>query len=258
MARTTSNSYHGSIGDFSFYERNGQGLVRTKGGGSGKKISTSPSCAAVVQSNVEFGAASHIGALLRRAIGPKLRFFSDMNMIGNLVGVLRIIIGLGSGAPGQRVLDIGAHAALLEGFEFNKDCSFESRFKKEITITFAEDHNTAVLHTSFCPATDIAAPEGATSFELVYTFMRVPAYGSNATTRCYEPLNGEQLVSAQVSSAYLYTTLALPVKLTLPVKLPASTSAEGTALLCVVGIAFYKGKVRMAKDVCGMRVVKVG
>ncbi|ABG60184.1 hypothetical protein [Cytophaga hutchinsonii] len=254
---TTNSDFEGSLGGLSFYKRNGKTVVRKKGGPSAEQIKHSKSCQAIRDSNQEFGGASHVCAQIRRGIGKYWKEYSDMNLIGNLTGVLKKIIHAGKGARGIRVLDIAAHRQRLEGFEFNADCAFESRFKNTLTISISEDRNTAVLQTAFKPATDIAAPADATSFQLLYTFMRVPAYGVHATTGRYVPLHDAAFVSGQVYSGFFYTDFAMRVKLSLPVTLPVS-SAEQTALLCIVGIAFYKGTKRMGKEVCAMQVVQVG
>jgi hypothetical protein len=254
---TTDSDFEGSLGGLSFYNRNGKTVVRKKGGPTAEQIKKNKSCQAIRDSNREFGGASHVCALIRRAIGKSWKDYSDMNLIGNLTGVLKKIIHAGKGARGIRVLDIAAHRERLEGFEFNADCPFESRFKNTLTISISEDRNTAVLQTTFRPATDIAAPADATSFQLLYTFMRVPAYGVHATTGRYAPLHDAVLVSEQVASDFFYTDFAMRVKLSLLLTLPAS-SVEQTTLLCIVGIAFYKGTKRMGKEVCGMKVVMVG
>lgn len=252
---TINNSFHGSLGNFSFYERNGIRYVRTKGGASKKQIATSPSCAGIVKSNVEFGGASHVGALLRRAIGPKLKYFSSTNMIGNLTGVLKKMIQMGSGEPGQRILDLRTHGAMLEGFEFNAKQTLRSCFRGDLTLDVSEQRDRALLQARFCPATDVLAPAGATSFQILHTLLCVPRYGLHAVTKKYVPLDDAELTCREVSSPMLFTDLTMLVSLKLPVQL-SSAVAEQSALLCIVGIAFYKGS-ELMKGECGMRVVRV-
>lgn len=253
MART-NHSFIGPIGDFSFYTYNGENHVRTKGGASKKTIANSPSCAAIAQSNVEFGGASQIGALLRRAIGPKLKYFADTHMIGNLVGVLKKMIQSESGVPGQRILDLGAYAGLLEGFEINTNRPFYSCFSSDLNIHVSEQCDAALLKVRFCTATDVLAPTGATSFQILHTLLCFPRYGLCTVMKKYIALDSE-LTYAHASSAMLFTDLSVPVNLKLLVKLP-SAAAEHSTLLCVVGIAFYKGT-ELIKGVCGMGVVRV-
>lgn len=254
---TTDLNFDGSLDRFSFYKRDGKTIVRGKGGPTNDQIKNKASCQAIRDSNVEFGGASTVCALIRRAIGKMCTQYSDMGMASRLTGKLKLLIAAGKGKRGTRTLDLAACPEMIAGFEFNESCFFEHRFKKEITITFSEDRNTAVLQTSFRPATDVEAPAGATSFQLVYTFMRMPAYGKHATMKQYVPLHDGELVSEQVSTDFFYIDFPMRVKLTLPLTLPAS-STEGTSLLCIVGIGFYQGKVLMSKEVCGMKVVKVG
>ena len=252
---TTNNSFHGPLGNFSFYKLGEKNFVRTKGGASKKTIQNSPSCVRIVQSNVEFGGASQIGASLRRAIGTKLKYFSDTNMVGNLVGVLKTMIQLGSGEPGQRILDIGAHAALLGGFEFNTHRVLRDCFATDLMISVSEARDGALVQAKFCPATNVYAPEGATSFQILHTLLCVPQYGLHPVTKKYVALDDVELKATQVSSAMLFTDLAMPVTLKLPVQLPSAVAKHST-LLCVVGIAFYTGN-ELMKGQCGMRVVRV-
>lgn len=256
MAKTEQD-FVGSIDNFSFYKRDGKTIVRRKGGPTREQIKKSASCEAIRHSNTEFSGASKVCRLIRRELGPYTAKHADLNMIGRFTSVLKNMISKGPGDRGARVLDVAAHADMLEGFEFNKDCAFSSCFKKELTITLAEDCNTAVLQTTFRPAKDLDVPAEATSFQLLYTLVRVPAYGLHATTGKYEPLHGAKMVRAQVASGLLYTKLEWPVKLALPLTLPAST-AEGTALLCVVGVAFFNAQGMMDKGMNAMCVVKVG
>ena len=252
---TTNNSFHGPVGNFSFYKLGEKNMVRTKGGASKKTIQNSPSCVRIVQSNVEFGGASSISTLLRRAIGKQLKYFSDTNVCSNLTGIFRKIIGLGSGVPGQRILDLNAHGALLEGFEFNTHRTLLDCFTPNFMLTVSEERDGALLQAKFCPATDVLAPAGATSFQIVHTVLSVPRYGLCAVTKKYVALDDAALIGAQVSSAMLFTDLSMPVNMKLPVQL-ASAAAEGMSILCVVGIAFYAGK-ELMKEECGMGVVKI-
>ncbi len=254
---TTDSDFEGSLGGLSYYKRNGKTVVRQKGGPNAEQIKKSKSCQPIRDSNREFGSASHVCALIRRAIGKCCKDYSDMNLIGTLTGILKKMMQAGTGKRGAQVLDIAAHRERLDGFEFNADCLFESRFKTTLAIDISEDRNTATLQTSFRPATDIAAPADATSFQLLYTFMRLPSYGVHVTTGRYGPLHDAVLVCAQVASDFFYTSFNMRVKLLLPLTLPESV-ASGTTLLCIVGIAFYKDSKRMGKEVCAMRVVKVG
>lgn len=252
---TTHFPFNGSFGGGSFYNRNGQTLVRTKGGASKKTILQSPSCAAIVKSNIEFGGASHVGALLRRSIGPKLKYFSDTNMIGNLTGVLRSMIQLGSGEPGQRILDLGACAAMLEGFEFNENKPLYSCLATDVIFTISEQLDAAVLQARFCPAEDLHTPAGATAFQIQHMVLCVPRYGLCAVTKKYKALYDAVLTGAQTSSAILYPDLSMQVSLKLPVQLPSTAVAHST-LLCIVGIAFFQGN-ELMKGACGMKVVRI-
>ena len=252
---TTNNSFHGPVGNFSFYKLGEKNMVRTKGGASKKTIQNSPSCVRIVQSNVEFGGASSISTLLRRAIGKQLKYFSDTNVCSNLTGIFRKIIGLGSGLPGQRILDLSTHGALLEGFEFNAHRILRDCIHTDFILKVSEQRDGALLHVKFCPARDVLAPAGATSFQILHTVLCVPRYGLHPVTKKYVAVDDAELIATQVSSAMLFTDLSMPVNMKLPVKLP-SAAAEGMSILCVVGIAFYAGK-ELMKGECGMGVVKI-
>lgn len=254
---TSNDTFEGSIGELSFYKRNGKTIVRKKGGPSAKQIKNAASCRAIRDSNRAFGSASRICALIRRSIGKNWNAYCDSDLTGRLTGQLKKLIERCGGIRGEQLVHLATHPEELKGFEFNKHCSFVSRCTAPLTVTFSADRNTAVLQTTFRPAADIVAPSGASSFQLVYTLLRLPVYGINETKKHYQPLNASETASEQVTSDFIYTTFDMRIKLSLPLTLPES-AAEGTSLLCIVGIAFYNGAVRMGKEVCGMRVVRVG
>jgi hypothetical protein len=251
-------SFTGALGSLSFYKSNGKALVRGKGGGSKEKINTSPSCTNIRRSNVEFGGASSAGALFRNAIGRWLKQYSDSDMIGNLTGKLRIVIALGKGIFGERELNVLTDAALLSNFEFNTAVPFNNCFTKELVIDVAEQRNAALLNTSFIPARDLLVPSGATAFSIVHILATFPKCQKNTQDKRYAPIHSnERFIANTISSPLLHTNLLLPVTLKLPVALPVSSLSNDTALISLVGIAFYTDG-KLMKGMNGMKVVRVG
>jgi len=93
MARITNGiQFEGSIGNISAYKQKGSDkvILRTKGGASKLKISTSPRFAIVRRYNSEWGACSKMGMAIRHAtIG--LRHLSDYNISSPLNAIIKAI-----------------------------------------------------------------------------------------------------------------------------------------------------------------------
>jgi hypothetical protein len=194
---------------------------------------------------------------MRYALGKDLPYYSDCDMIGNLVGHMKLLIAKGTGEPGSRALDVLSDRDILRGFEFNKHVHFDHCFKAPIEITVTESRNTAVLQTVFCPVKDIVFPDGATSFTIVHTLLRFPRFEKQEKRRQYLPVDLNDSLSAvsEISERY-YAGLDLRIKLTLTVQLDVFCSSAGSALLNIVGIAFYKDGQRM-EGVNAMKIVNV-
>ena len=210
----------GTVGGLVFAK---DGSVRQKPASNKAATATSARLARTRENAAEFGLSAKYSKVLRVAIASA----SDSRLASRLTKAMRAIIGLDdTNDRGQRVFDSSNSAPLL-GFNFNIGAGIGQTmyFPYEVTGAGAD----VTMHIpALNPASDIAAPQGATHFEVVFAVsdldmeMLTYANGVVAAPLGILPLNGAPLVNQSVVATF-----------------PAAP-ADANLVVGVVGINFYQ------------------
>ena len=267
MARLTNDllKLSGTLGGLSFSQDEHGTIVKQKASVSKKRIKTSASSKRTRESNMEMGGASMAAKNLRLAFMVKQRGIGDRYFSGRLNGVMRKVVGLGSGLSGQRKLDIRKNGRLLEAFEFIKARPLVysvGGIKKKPTFNAARNE---VLWTS--PALNrkeqITAPKEATHFKFILGAATVSNYEYSPKQNKYLPLETKfRNLCAFMNSEPIALNQKIITPLTLHLKLAETiTVSDEVAVVCVVGVSFFRNvnwELLEVKDAGGLRILGVG
>ena len=155
----------GTLGDITFYFRDGKYLARCKGGGfNTKAIKTKPSYARVRENASEFGMCAKAAQFFRRAFGPHLSRPYDADLCPRTVKLMLDITKCDSASErGSRRPDIGILTdegkRLLHGFEMNLHASLPQLLKRNYSF----DSETRIFTITKLHPARIAFPDPATT-----------------------------------------------------------------------------------------------
>ena len=203
------------------------GSVRQKPASKKTAFTSSASLARTRENAAEFGLSAKYGKLLRDSLRVAVSAASDSRVASRLTKAMRAIIGLDdTNDRGLRVFDSSNSTPLL-GFNFNAGAGIGQTmyFPYEVTGTGTD---VTMTIPALNPASDIAAPQGATHFEVVFAAsdldMEALSYtnGVVAAPLGILPLNGVPLVNQTVVATF-----------------PAAPAAANL-VVGVVGINFYQ------------------
>ena len=214
----------GTVGGLVFAK---DGTVRQKPASNKAAFNTSASLARTRENAAEFGLSAKYSKLLRDSLRVAIASASDSRVTSRLTKAMRGIIGLDDTNDwGQRVFDAGNSAPLL-GFNFNAGAGIGQTMYFPYTVTGAGSDVTMTI-PALDPASDIAAPQGATHFEVVFAAsdldieMLTYANATVAAPLGILPLNGAPLANQAVVASF-----------------PAAP-ADANLVVGVVGINFYQ------------------
>jgi hypothetical protein len=150
------------------------GLVFSKNGNISQKpasdkaaFANAPSRARTRENASEFGLAAKYSKLLRDSLRVAIASASDSLLAARLTKVMREVIGLDdTNDRGQRVFDASNSAPLL-GFNFNAGAGIGQTMYFPYEVTGAGADVTMSI-PALNPASDIAAPQGTTHFEVIF------------------------------------------------------------------------------------------
>ena len=175
----------------------------------------------------EFGLSAKYSKLLRDSLRVAIASASDSRVASRLTKLMREVIGLDdTNDRGQRVFDASNSAPLL-GFNFNAGAGIGQTMYFPYEVTGAGADVTMSI-PALNPASDIAAPQGATHFEVVFAAssldMETLTYtnGVVAAPLGILPVNSAALVNQTMVASF-------------PVAPPVANLVVG-----VVGINFYQ------------------
>ena len=225
MARQTGIiGIQGTVGGLVFSKN---GNISQKPQGDKAAFANAPSRARTRENAAEFGLAAKYSKLLRDSLRVAIASASDSQLAARLTKVMREVIGLDdTNDRGQRVFDSSNSAPLL-GFNFNAGAGIGQTmyFPYEVMGNGA---NVTMSIPALNPASDIAAPQGATHFEVVFAAssldMEALTYTNGAVAA---PLGILPINSAALANQTVVATF--------PVAPPAANLVVG-----VVGINFYQ------------------
>ena len=225
MARQTGIiGIQGTVGGLVFSKN---GNVSQKPQGDKAAFASAPSRARTRENAAEFGLAAKYSKVVRDSLRVAVATASDGLLASRLTKVMREVIGLDDlNDRGQRVFD-SANAAPLLGFNFNAAAGLSQTmyFPFDVTGAGAE---VRMNIPSLNPATDLAAPQGATHFEVVFAASAVDMERLTFTNAAVAaplgllPLNGAPLANQAMVATF-----------------PAAP-ADAELVVGVVGINFYQ------------------
>ena len=193
----------GTVGGLVF-ARNG--TVRQKPASNKAAFNSAASLARTRENASEFGTAASAGKLIRTALRTLISTASDARMVSRLTQKTRAIVGMDeTNDRGARVMDKD-NALELVGFDFNASASLGQVFFGAYTAAAAGADLTIGL-PSLNGLTDVAAPQGATHFELVVASAAINfetgaiAQGVVAVPLGSLPLNGPVLVNQTIKAS---------------------------------------------------------
>lgn len=205
----------GTIGNLTFFKSVDGFMVKAKSEVSKDRILSDPKFSRTRENMAEFGNAGHAGKILRAPFTNLLQLSADQRMIARLVKVCSQVLKTDTTSKrGKRTVGNG-DASLFNGFEFNNAGILSTTLLAPYTIAFIRTSGNVQLDVpSFTPQTGIAAPQGATHYQLQLAAAPVD-------------FTAKKNVSVQTGSAVLpwdnnpttalSLTLSLPANSTFPV-----------------------------------------
>jgi len=163
-----------TIGDLTYYRKNGKYLVKRKSCVSRTRLKYSPQYAAFRQHQKDFGQASSGSKLIRSAVAPVMEGLADSYCASRLTARLLTVIKSDQGnSSGQRIIQ-DRNLAMLKGFEFNKKCALSRLLKAPIRLTGDSGSRSVSLQISeFIPSRLIQFPKSASHCQLVMGIVSV-------------------------------------------------------------------------------------
>ena len=225
MARQTGIiGIQGTVGGLVF---NKNGNISQKPQSNKAAFASAPSRARTRENAAEFGLSAKYSKLLRDSLRVAIASASDSRLAARLTKVMREVIGLDdTNDRGQRVFDASNSAPLL-GFDFNGASGISQTMYFPYEVTGAGADVTMSI-PALNPASDIAAPQGATHFEVVFAASELDMEALTYTNAVVAaplgilPINSAALVNQTVVATF-----------------PAAPAAA-SLVVGVVGINFYQ------------------
>jgi hypothetical protein len=205
----------GTIGDISFYKRNGQYYARSKGGISAQRMRTDPAFARTRENQREFVTGVQAGKLLRKAMRQAVQRVRANSLSNRLTQAMnRILRTDTTHGRGQRTVQDG-DLSLLEGLEVNRNATFDSTFFLPPTVSVDRAGGTATVDwPAHEPQRDVSAQSESTHYVL-YALCATVDFAQESFSDSLELSTPLDLLST--SQAALSQSLTLPANTTLPV-----------------------------------------
>jgi hypothetical protein len=214
----------GTVGGLVFAK---DGSIRQKPASNKASFNGAASMARTRENASEFGDAASAGKLVRDALRQAIQSASDSKMVSRLTQKMREIIGLDedNDRGGRQVLK--ENTSPLLGFNFNAGAGVSQALFFGYSVELAGREVTLRV-AGINPQSDIAAPQGATHYEVVYSAAAVNfetksfSAATVAAPMGLQPLSGGALGAQNVAAT-----------------LPADPAAADV-VLGVLGINFYQ------------------
>jgi hypothetical protein len=141
MAKAPNFGIIGTLNNISFYKMRGCDdlIARRKGGPPKERIKKHPNFEHVRFNNKEFGGRSAASAYIMRRMHP-LKALADHNIAGKLNALLRPIqISDPENDLGSRHVKLSKNPRLLEGFNLNKNNTFDAIVRSPVLYTLSKE-----------------------------------------------------------------------------------------------------------------------
>ena len=234
----------GSLGGLTFYDKDGENIVRTTNGVDKARILNDPAFKRTRENMSEFGASAQIAKLLRQGFANVVKSMGDNSLVGRVTGMMKKVNAAGPGERGQRAFEIVNSKALLEGFEFSKKSPLRAVFYAPYTAPELDANRSEAVWEvpDFNTDSFINAPEGASHFKLVLATAVLSDYVYDAGSKAYAFVNPEENGVGGVAfsdeiplGGAVGTDTELTVTLDFAAALPATVG-----VISAVGIVFYQ------------------
>ncbi len=234
----------GSLGGLTFYQRDGNSIVKTTGGVDKNRINSDPNYRRTRENMSEFGASATVGKALRVGFSSIIKSFKDSTITGRITGVMKRINSLGAGLRGRREFQILDNKEVLEGLEFNEKVPLSTVFYPEYTAPTLDANRSIAtwLVPDFNASNYIKPPEGATHFKLILVSTVLSNYTYNPGLKKYEPVEPtENTVNGINYSNAIPIAGQVGADTTLTVDLGFSNVLPNTVgVIMATGILFYQ------------------
>lgn len=255
----------GSIGNLTFYQKDGEYLVKKKSTLGKVQVFESPEFERSRENMSEFGASAKMAKSFRNIFAANHIAMGKPVLSGRVTALMSQLVKKGSGVRGQRAFEILAHKNMLEGFEFIQNRSLDTVFFAPFILESSAESRTSVKLTIpvFNTKTCIRAPKGTTHFKMVLH----AGILSNFTYD--EKYKGYTAVAPELheKNDLLFTEeILLSGNTARPIGLALHLNAEQVlpdtaALIVALGIFFYQENNNVfypMANSCAMRVLRVG
>ncbi len=256
----------GTLDGLTFYQKDGESFVKTKGGISRDRILNDQNFKRTRENMQEFSGCAKTGKAVREAFASVVRLMGDSYISSRLTGVMKKINKNGTGLRGERTIDIASNKEQLIGFEFNPKDVFSSKFYApyDAPVLGANRNDVTVTIPDFDTDFFINAPEGATHCKLVLASGLVSNYAYEAALDSYEPDNEEE--NGKGGTAYsapilLKGDVGGDTVLNVNIPLGSGGITPSVSNLIALGIVFYQeinGDLYELASGNGMQIIMVG
>ena len=175
--------FKGTLQGRCYYQLNGEYVVRKAVGPSRERINTDPAFVNVKTNNQEFTAATQLSKAIRRGLGATGKAFQDTYMASRLTGRCRKVIQKGSGALGEREVNLFNNPNAIIGFPLKKDLPFQQIYTAKAVVN--SNTNRSIITINIPKSEQYnhnQIPENATHFQLTAALSTV----SNSTWQSYK------------------------------------------------------------------------
>ena len=234
----------GSLKGVSFYTRRGsdQVIMRTKGGISKRKLATAPQFAELRKNQKEFGGCTKFASSTRYAFGG-LHRLADYNLTPVLTGMAKNLIKLDTEMSlGERRIQLSQHKEVLEGFNFNRNYSFNTVLR--VSVTGVIDRS-SLLATVTIPRIntdiDLVNIQKLPYFRIITTIGTVSDMHYNEAKRGYIPDTPDLHGASAVLTGSWYPSQAIVAAQTMIVQMTEKQQtllSDDISILLSIGIEF--------------------
>ena len=194
----------GTVGGLVFAK---DGSVRQKPASNKAAFKSAPGLARTRENASEFGRAASSAKLLRDSLRALIASASDSKMVSRLTQAVRAVIGLDdTNDRGERLVD-KANIGELLGFNFNLGAGIGQSIYFPYTVAGAGADVTLTI-PNLNPLVDIAPPQGATHYELLFGASAVDFEAGTYTQAAVAaplgivPVNGAASANVSVVAAF--------------------------------------------------------
>jgi len=217
----------GTVGGLVFAK---DGAVRQKPASNKAAFAGKGSMARVRENAAEFGGAGAAGKLLRDVLRSFIQGAKDRYMAARLTQLMSSIIRMDSvNGRGARQVLVDHAVTKLPGFNFNAGATLSSTLFFPYSVVYGGNALLMLDIPSITPVLDLAAPQGATHFELVYGIASVDFGTGTLQVGTASTPPQKQALNSLPTAYYAAIDLVLP---------RAANAQE--VMLAVLGVSFYQ------------------